>query len=99
MRAEAGLSVAAPKLGSKAEDELSFKGFRRLLHSKRVAAQLEKESSHHTASYQYRVLEKVIQMLIHGHIEISDLSEARPSPASRPSQSLALMRRSRSRWR
>ena len=77
MRTEAGLSVAAPKLGSKAEDELSFKGFRRLLHSKRVAAQLEKESSHHTASYQYRVLEKVIQMLIHGHIEISDLSEAR----------------------
>lgn len=76
LRAEAGLGPAPP-LGAAAEDELSFKAFRRLLHSKHVAQQLDKESNHHTANYQYKVIEKVIQMLIHGHVEMTDLSEAR----------------------
>ena len=76
LRKEAGLGPAPP-LGAAAEEELSFKTFRRLLHSKHVAAQLDKESNHHTASYQYKVVEKCIQMLIHQHIEMTDLSEAR----------------------
>ena len=76
LRTEAGLGPAPP-LGAAPEDELSFKTFRRLLHSKYVAQQLDKESSYHTAAYQYKVIEKVIQMLIHGHVEMTDLSEAR----------------------
>ena len=76
LRSEGGLGPAPP-LGAALEEELSFKTFRRLLHSKHVAAQLAKESSHHTATYQYKVIEKVIQMLIHGHLEMTDLSEAR----------------------
>eukprot|EP01043_Picozoa_sp_COSAG02_P052770 COSAG02_NODE_5738_length_4078_cov_2.919326_1_plen_619_part_00 len=76
LRTEAGLGPAPP-LGAAAEDELSFTTFRRLLHSKHVAQQLDKESNHHTATYQYKVIEKVIQMLIHGHVDMTDLSEAR----------------------
>ena len=56
---------------------LAFNALRRLLHTPTVAAALEKESAHHTSAYQYKVIEKCMQLLIHGHFAMCDISEAR----------------------
>ena len=47
---------------------IDFNTLRRLLHTPTVAAALEKESAHHTSAYQYKVIEKCMQLLIHGHV-------------------------------
>eukprot|EP01047_Picozoa_sp_COSAG01_P051401 COSAG01_NODE_5301_length_4351_cov_2.957432_1_plen_320_part_00 len=57
--------------------QLSFKSFKRLLHSPAVAEQLDLVSEYHTAAYQYRVVEKVLQLLVQGHVQVAELSEAR----------------------
>eukprot|EP01052_Picozoa_sp_SAG31_P000399 SAG31_NODE_12_length_38498_cov_21.161671_15_plen_214_part_00 len=56
---------------------LTLNKLSRLLRSASVAQALEAESQHHTASYQYKVLEKCLQMLVSRHIDIYDISEAR----------------------
>ena len=42
-----------------------------------MADALERESSHHTSAYQYKVIEKCVQLLIHEHVILEDISEAR----------------------